>query len=320
MKTQTKKPTKKQTTDKFIESLLPDSDKRMWRIAGTSIIAALSVGFWATTYERVIDEIVFEKTEAVEISTTMNIIEKKEEKKQVKQEKKIDKKEIKRKRQGGGGKRAGQGKPRSPEQRGILKIIAARTQNANAEVYNLTNQKFAKDIDKILKNVNGLQVTGKTQIAGTRKGKLDAGFNEGVASGGSGGIGDAMVNIIGGPSGAISTKTMGKLTPPSERDIDMGPGTSSRSASDIMKVVRQRTPGLRHIYNRYLKKRPGFQGKVTLKFTIAPGGEVVSIAVVSSTTGYAEFDVDIKNAVGRWTFSKVKSGNTTVTIPFTFSE
>ncbi len=320
MKTQTKKPTKKQTTDKFIESLLPDSDKRMWRIAGTSIIAALSVGFWATTYERVIDEIVFEKTEAVEISTTMNIIEKKEEKKQVKQEKKNDKKEIKRKRQGGGGKRAGSGNPRSPEQRGILKIIAARTQNANAEVYNLTNQKFAKDIDKILKNVNGLQVTGKTQIAGSRKGKLDAGFNEGVASGGSGGIGDAMVNIIGGPSGAISTKTMGKLTPPSERDIDMGPGTSSRSASDIMKVVRQRTPGLRHIYNRYLKKRPGFQGKVTLKFTIAPGGEVVSIAVVSSTTGYAEFDVDIKNAVGRWTFSKVKSGNTTVTIPFTFSE
>ena len=320
MKTQTKNPIKKQTTDKFIESLLPDSDKRMWRIAGTSIIAALSVGFWATTYERVIDEVVFEKTAAVEIATTMNIIEKKEEKKQEKQEKKNDKKEIKRKKQGGGGKRAGQGKPRSPEQRGILKIITARTQNANAEVYNLTNQKFARDIDKILKNVNGLQVTGKTQIASSRKGKLDAGFNEGVASGGSGGIGDAMVSIIGGPAGAISTKTMGKLKPPSERDIDMGPGNSSRSASDIMKVVRQRTPGLRHIYNRFLKKKPGFQGKVTLKFTIAPGGEIVSIAVVSSTTGYAEFDADIKNAVGRWTFSKVKSGNTTVTIPFTFSE
>ena len=87
-----------------------------------------------------------------------------------------------------------------------------------------------------------------------------------------------------------------------------------------MKVVRQRTPGLRHIYNKFLKKKPGFQGKVTLKFTIAPGGEVVSIAVVSSTTGYTEFDSEIKGAVGRWTFSKVKSGNTTVTIPFTFSE
>ena len=59
---------------------------------------------------------------------------------------------------------------------------------------------------------------------------------------------------------------------------------------------------------------------MTLKFTIAPGGEVISIAVVSSTTGIGEFDGEIKNAVGRWTFSKVKSGNTTVTIPFTFTE
>ena len=141
-----------------------------------------------------------------------------------------------------------------------------------------------------------------------------------VASGGSGGIGDALGSLIGGSAGAISTKSIGKLKPPSERDIDVGHGNSSRSASDIMKVVRQRTPGLRHIYNKFLKKKPGFQGKVTLKFTIAPGGEVVSIAVVSSTTGYTEFDSEIKGAVGRWTFSKVKSGNTTVTIPFTFSE
>jgi TonB family protein len=104
------------------------------------------------------------------------------------------------------------------------------------------------------------------------------------------------------------------------RDIDMGAGGGSRSAADIMKVVRQRTPGLRHIYNKMLKKKPGFQGKVTLKFTIAPGGEIISISIASSTTGFGEFDSEIKNAVSRWTFSKVKSGNTTVTIPFTFSE
>ena len=87
-----------------------------------------------------------------------------------------------------------------------------------------------------------------------------------------------------------------------------------------MKVVRQRTPGLRHIYNKYLKKQPGFAGKVTLRFTIAPGGDIISISIASSTTGYGEFDNAVKNTVKRWTFSKVKSGNTTVTIPFTFSE
>ena len=139
-------------------------------------------------------------------------------------------------------------------------------------------------------------------------------------AGGSGGIGDDISNLIGGSAGAISTKSMGNARAPKENEIEWGSGTASRSATDIMKVVRQRTPGLRHVYNKYLKKMPGFQGKVTLKFTIAPGGEIISIALASSTTGYSEFDNEIKNTVGRWKFSKVKSGNTTVTIPFTFTE
>ena len=138
-------------------------------------------------------------------------------------------------------------------------------------------------------------------------------YNEGYAEGGSGGIG-------GGLAGIATKAPKGFIKTPSERDIDMGAGGGSRSAADIMKVVRLRTPGLHRIYNKFLEKKPGFQGKVTLKFTIAPGGEVISISIASSTTGFGEFDGEIKTAVSHWKFSKVKSGNTTVTIPFTFSE
>lgn len=126
--------------------------------------------------------------------------------------------------------------------------------------------------------------------------------------------------LFGGGGGGIATKAKGNIKTPLARDIEINSGGGSRSAADVMKVVRQRTPGLRHIYNKFLKKKPGFQGKVALKFTIAPEGKVVSISVASSTTGYGEFDAQIKGAVSNWTFSKVKSGNTTVTIPFTFSE
>ena len=100
----------------------------------------------------------------------------------------------------------------------------------------------------------------------------------------------------------------------------------SRSASDIMEVVRQRMPGLRHIYNKFLKQQPHFQGVISLRFTIAPGGEIISISIASSTTGYGEFDNEIKTAVSRWNFGKFKcdDGNvaneTTVTVPFTFYE
>ena len=307
-----------QTPESFIASLLPDSDKKMMRIAGVSCLVAILLCFWAAAYEVVINDSIFVDTPTTEITATMNIIDKKEEKKP---DKKPDRKpqDIQSKRPGTGGKPVGQGKPRTPLNRGVIHALEAQTANASAAAYDLIKQNFAKDIDKVLKNTNGLQVTGKTKI-GEVRGKVSDGFNQGMFAGGSGGIGDDISNLISGSAGAISTKAMGNIKAPKDTDIEWGSGPASRSATDIMKVVRQRTPGLRHVYNKYLKKMPGFQGKVTLKFTIAPGGEIISIAQASSTTGYSEFDNEIKNTVGRWKFSKVKSGNTTVTIPFTFTE
>ena len=307
-----------QTPDSFIASLLPDSDKKMVRVAGVSLLVAILLCFWATTYEVLIDDSIFVDPPTTEITATMNIIDKKEEKKP---DKKPERKpqDIQRKRPGSGGKPVGRGNPRAPLNRGVIHALEAQTANASAAAYDLIKQSFAKDIDKVIKNTNGLQVTGKTKI-GEVRGKISDGFNQGMFAGGSGGIGDDISNLVSGSAGAISTKAMGNIKAPKETDIEWGSGPSSRSAADIMKVVRQRTPGLRHVYNKYLKKKPGFQGKVTLKFTIAPGGEIISMSLVSSTTDYSEFDNEIKKSVGRWTFSKVKSGNTTVTIPFTFTE
>lgn len=310
--------TKTPNQDALVASLMPDSDKKMVRIAGVSLFVAILLCFWATTYEVLIDDSIFVDSPTTEIQATMNIIDKKEEKKPDKKPEHKPK-EIQRKRPGGGGKPSGRGNPRAPIRRSVLHMLESQTANASADVYKLVNQQFAKDIDKVIKNSNGLQVTGKTKI-GEVRGKVSDGFNQGMFAGGSGGIGNDIGNLIGGAAGAISTKAMGNIKTPKENEIEWGSGPASRSAADIMKVVRQRTPGLRHVYNKHLKKVPGFQGKVTLKFTIAPGGEIISIALVSSTTGYSEFDNEIKSSVGRWKFSKVKSGNTTVTIPFTFTE
>lgn len=303
--------------DPLVASLMPESDKKMGAIAGISLVVALAICLWASMYEQVVDEVVFDDSAAADLTASMTIDEKKEEKKE---EKKKEEPKKPRKKAGGGGKPRGKGQPNAPQTRGVLNLLTAQTKNASAGAYDLMkNQKFSKDIDKVLKDVAGLQTTGKTVLGG-RRGKADGGFNEGYAEGGSGGIGDGLAGLLGGGGGGIATKAKGSIKTPSERDIDMGAGGGSRSAADIMKVVRQRTPGLRHIYNKFLKKKPGFQGKVTLKFTIAPGGEIISISIASSTTGYGEFDGEVKNAVSRWKFSKVKSGNTTVTIPFTFSE
>lgn len=306
--------------DPFIASLLPDSDKKMGAIAGASLVVAIALSLCAAAYERAIDDVIFEEKPDKEVLTTLNIVEKKEEKKEVTKKDQRPKPKNIRKNQGGGGKPKGQGDPHAPQERGILKLLTTMTKNAGNSPYELMQQKFAKDIDKVIKSANGLQLTGKTHF-GERRGAVNGGFNEGFASGGSGGIESSFSGLIGGSVGALNTKAMkGNLRPPSTKDIDLGSGSSPRSASEVMKVIRRRTPGLRHIYNKYLKMKPGFQGKVTLKFVIAPGGEIIGINIISTTTGFSDFDNEIKNAISRWTFGAIKSGNTTVTVPFTFSE
>lgn len=310
----------KQPVDPLVASLMPESDKRFAGVTAISIVVALALSAWASMYEAVVDEVMFEENNEQNLQASMKIEDKKEEKKEEKKDEK--KPEQNRKRAGGGGKPRGKGVPNAPQTRGVLKLLTAQTSRANYGAYDLMkDQKFTKDIDKVLKDVAGLQTTGKTVLGG-RRGKADGGFNEGYAEGGNG-LGDGLAGLLGGSGGAggtIATKTKGSIKTPSERDIDMGSGGGSRSAADIMRVVRQRTPGLRHIYNKFLKTKPGFAGKVTLRFTISPSGDVISISITSSTTGYGDFDDEVKTTVGRWTFGAVTSGNTTVTIPFTFSE
>lgn len=205
-----------------------------------------------------------------------------------------------------------------PEYLSFLSIAVDECDSEYTEKQNEIS-KFDADIDRVLRDVAGLQKTGET-VHGDHRGKADGDFNEGYAEGDYGGIGDGLAGLLGGGGGGIATKAKGSVKTPYEHDVGMGAGGGSRSAADIMKVIRQRTPELRHVYNKFLNKKPNFQGKVTLKFTIDPSGVIISISIAASTTGYSEFDNEIKTAVSRWKFNTVKSGNTTITVPFTFSE
>ncbi|MBQ5404057.1 MAG: TonB family protein, partial [Bacteroidales bacterium] len=85
---------------------------------------------------------------------------------------------------------------------------------------------------------------------------------------------------------------------------------------------QQRSPGLRHIYRKFVKKDSAntFQGKIVLKLTIAADGSVKESSIKKSTTGVKEFDENIRTVVSRWTFPKVKSGTTVVYVPIQFFE
>lgn len=183
----------------------------------------------------------------------------------------------------------------------------------------MTNSKFTKDIEMVLLQVANLTSRGPANFESQRD-RTSEDLNDDYANGSSGGFGDGLAGLLGGGNGGIATHAKGSIKTPSTQDIIFSQNDGNRSENDIIKVIRQRTPGLRHLYNNYFKKKPGFQGKITLKFTVMPSGRINNISIIASTTNFKEFDNEIKDAVRRWTFSEVPTGNTTVTIPFTFSE
>lgn len=113
-------------------------------------------------------------------------------------------------------------------------------------------------------------------------------------------------------------KVNGKVAISAESDIEVS-GEISNTKPLVLKTIRNRIPGLRHISHKYLKKKPEFDGMVVLNLKIAAGGVVENVDVMSSTTGYQEFDAEIAKQTSRWHFPKSKAGGN-VTIPFTFHE
>lgn len=91
---------------------------------------------------------------------------------------------------------------------------------------------------------------------------------------------------------------------------------STRSQESILRVIRQHIGGFQYTYEKYLRADPGLGGKISLKFTIAPSGEVIAISVVSSNTGNVEFDDEIKDKARRMKFDQIEKGNVTFTYAF----
>jgi len=296
----------------FLRKFETDSDRRLFRFFIVCLLFNLSMGFYFTVMKIIVPEII--KVVQKEVTTVAKFEDTKKEEEKPEQPKKVGK------RRGGGGRKRGRGNPRDMSGVGVLKLISARSKSSAQTAYTLMEEKF-QDIDKAISKIAALKTTGSTRLSG-RKGRADAGWNEGFGTGGSGGIDDMLGGLLGGGGAMrVGVKAKGRLRPPSSSEIDMGASGSRRAASSILRVVRQHMPGLRHTYNKHLKQHPGFSGKLHIKFEIAPSGKTVRVSMVSSTTGIRAFDAEIKNKVRRWRFEPITGkGNDIVTIPFTFSE
>ena len=201
-------------------------------------------------------------------------------------------------------------------------VVTSRNGRNDLGAYDLIG-KAARGID--LDKLTELPVLKRTPHSGIggRRGKEGHEFNLEYYEDGEGGDGgrEPVMPHWERPEGPAATRP-GRLPPgPRITSIEYAQESNARSTESILAVIKSHSPGLRHVYNGFLKQRPGLAGKIQLRFAIAPGGDIVEMAVASSTTAAPDFDAAVAAQIRSWRFEAVKGpGNDQVTVPFTFSE
>ena len=88
----------------------------------------------------------------------------------------------------------------------------------------------------------------------------------------------------------------------------------------IRHVVQANRGQIRVCYEGQLPKFPTLKGKVSVKFIISPSGAVASAMPTDSTTGNAELDTSVVEAVRRWVFPRPRGGGVVIVVyPFAFN-
>lgn len=192
---------------------------------------------------------------------------------------------------------------------GILKAMQGRGKKDN-----LTN---TEEISDVIAQSQVKPLKGTPQ-AGTTAGK--------PALKGSGGIGSVSAGVAKGQPGNLS----GQRTI-SAREISLaGKGGTSpyskstllqtRSQESVKEVIKSHRGSLDFAYRKALRSDPALKGIISIEFTLAPDGTIISARVVSSTVGDPSFEEDVLKRVKTWKFPAYPdSGNTIVTYPIEFS-
>jgi len=97
-----------------------------------------------------------------------------------------------------------------------------------------------------------------------------------------------------------------------------GSGKASRTDEEIQIVFDRNKSALYRLYNQELRINPTLQGKVILKLTIAPSGQVTMCKVVSSTLKSPALERKIELRVRLFNFGAKKVDAVTISYPIDF--
>jgi TonB family protein len=148
------------------------------------------------------------------------------------------------------------------------------------------------------------------------------------ATGGSGGINTSALSRDtggGGLAGRSTTVVEGVMSgaggggPGAGGTLRRGAsGKASRSIEDIKLVFDRYKGSIYTIYNRALREDPTLQGKVVVKLTIAPSGQVLDCQLVSSELRSPDLERKLLARIRQFDFGARAVDTLVVTYPIDF--
>ena len=97
-----------------------------------------------------------------------------------------------------------------------------------------------------------------------------------------------------------------------------GGSAARRSEDEIERIFQQNKGGIFNIYNRALRKNPSLAGQVVVELTIAPGGQVTAVKILSSELGDETLERKLILKIKKFKFSSSNVAEITVTYPIDF--
>ena len=187
-----------------------------------------------------------------------------------------------------------------------------------------------EDVDASLENAIDVVLAAGKNGSGLHKGRggglagegdrMAALAGRGLGGGGKDGwgrgIGNSRQGNLSKGTNGKTVATRARIAPPRPNDVEIGGEAGSRSPESILRVIRDHLGGFRYTYEKFLKENPQVGGRISLKFTIAPTGDIVAIELAGSSTGLAALDEEIKDKARRMRFEPIEKGNVTVTYAF----
>jgi outer membrane biosynthesis protein TonB len=163
---------------------------------------------------------------------------------------------------------------------------------------------------------SGQQATGQTQrslvVAQAREGS--GGINTAALSRNGGGTGKKL----GGVQFTRVESSVGAGMKDADRPLSSGPGPS-RTDEEIQIVFDRYKATLYRIYNRELRTDPTLRGKMVLRMTIEPNGEVSACTIASSDLASDVLKKEVVERVMRFNFGpKENVSRVTILYPIDF--